>query len=131
MLGDVKHGPVWVAHEKAAQAPVLLGQRVNDFGSRLTSPLIDSVEIVDFDRHIRMNIRCGIHLHHTQLNFALICPEEKDPIQTLALDKPEQASVEIAAFLKTVRADVRLDPLNRHRRSVKRESAGALSGTAG
>ena len=60
------------------------------------------VNIVHLDGHIRVNVRLDVELHHAQLHFGLIRPEEEDPIQTLATVETDHVVVERPALVQAL-----------------------------
>ena len=80
------------------------------------STLVDSVNVVDFDRDVGVDVCLDVELHHAQLHFPLIRPEEQDPVEALAAVKTDHVVVERPALVETFRQDVRLDPSDPHRR---------------
>jgi hypothetical protein len=110
VLGYVDHSAVRIAHEESAQAPLFVGERVDDLGASRASAVVHSIDIVHFDRNVSVDVSLDVKLHHAQLHLALIRPEEDDPIETLATVEADHVVVEGSAFVEALRQDVRLDP---------------------
>src|SRR5512133_2197781 len=114
MLGDVDHRAVWIAHEETAQAPLFVGEWVDDFRSSGLSAFMHGVDIVHLDRHVRVNVRLDVELHHAQLHLALTRTKKDDPVETLAALEANHVVVEVSALVEALRQDVRLDPPHTH-----------------
>ena len=78
--------------------PLLVGERVHDLSSGCACALVDVVDIVHFDRHVRVDMRLDVQLHHAQLNFWPAGPEKHDPVEAVAALEPDHIMVERPAF---------------------------------
>src|SRR5437016_2201392 len=58
MAEDVQDPAVGLAHEEATNAPRFIGKRVDYLAAHLLSCGISLVDVVDFDRDIRVDHRC-------------------------------------------------------------------------
>ena len=92
MLGDVDHRAVGIAHEEAAEAPLLVGDRVDDLGSRGYGTFMHLVDVVDFDRDVGMDVGLEVQLHHAQLHFGLVGAEEEDPVEAVPAVEADRLS---------------------------------------
>jgi hypothetical protein len=129
VLGDVDHGAVRVADEEPTQSPLLISERINDFGPCRDGTIVDSVDIVHLDRHIGMNMGLHIELHDTQLYLRLFSPEEEDPIEPVSPSETDHFVVELPALVEALREDVRLDASDGHDVSLGRWLRGTFPNT--
>ena len=100
MLRDVDHGAVRIAHEETLQPPLLIRQRVDDFGLSTTSPFVDGLNVINFDGNVGVDVSLDVELHHAQLDFTLIRPEEEDPIEPIAAVEADDIVIERPAFVE-------------------------------
>ena len=57
MLSHVDNGTVGIADEEAAKSPFLIADRVDDLSPCGAGSLVYSLDVVDLNRHIGVNMR--------------------------------------------------------------------------
>lgn len=65
---DIEHFAARIAHEEPADAPGLIGQRMNDLATEVLRSSVGRVHIVDLDRSIRCNRGGGVLPHYADLS---------------------------------------------------------------
>jgi hypothetical protein len=62
----------------------------------------NSVDVVNLDRYVRMNVRLDVELHHAQLHFSLIGSEKQNPVEAVTSVKSDDVVVESSALVEVL-----------------------------
>src|SRR6185369_2019135 len=114
VLRDIDDRSVRITDEEASEPPLLIRERIDNLSSSRDGASMDLVHIIHLDGDVWVDPCVHVELHHAELHFSLLRPEEQDPFESVCLAETEDAGVERPALVEALRKDVRLDPLDRH-----------------
>jgi hypothetical protein len=103
VLGDAEHGSVWITDEEPSEAPVLVGDRMDDLRPFHERTFVDRVDVVDLDRNVRADMSLDVELQHAQLDFTLVRAEEQNPVESIAALQPDDLVIEELDFRRSAR----------------------------
>jgi hypothetical protein len=88
--------------------PLLVGEWVDDLGSRLNGSLVNRVDVVNLNGDIRVDAGLDVQFHHAERHLASAGAEEQDPVQAAMVLQPDHVLVEGPALIEPIRLDIGL-----------------------